>query len=285
MVSRREFLQRLGGTLPLLAAGPARAFALDPIPARRLARIGLELYAVRDAMRRDPERTLAAVRAMGYTDVELLWSFGNFGRSPRQVLASLRETGLRAPSAHIAPETLLAGWPRALEMAVLLRHEYLIVPSLPEETRQSLDAWRRWADRFNRAGEEARKLDLWLAFHNEPSHQAPIDGMIPYDVFIERTEPRYVRLQLDVGNMVMGGGDPEAYIRRHASRYASYHLKDVAADGTRDTELGKGRIDFRRLLASIPDVHRALCFVEQEGAEDAMASARANHEYLKQLDF
>ena len=54
-------------------------------------------------MRRDPERTLAAVRAMGYTDVELLWSFGNFGRTPAQVRAALDKEGLRAPSAHISP--------------------------------------------------------------------------------------------------------------------------------------------------------------------------------------
>ncbi|HSA55051.1 MAG TPA: sugar phosphate isomerase/epimerase [Gemmatimonadaceae bacterium] len=285
MVPRREFLRRLGGALPVLAAGGAGVVAWHPAPARRLTRIGLQLYAVRDAMRRDPEGTLAAVRGMGYADVELLWTFGNFGRAPRQVLAALRDTGLRAPSAHIAPETLLAGWSRSLEIAVMLRHEYLIVPSLPEETRQSLDAWRLWADRFNRAGEAARKVDVWLAFHNEPSHQAPIDGVVPYDLFIERTQSRYVKLQLDVGNMVMGGGDPEAYVRQHASRYASYHLKDVARDGMRDTALGTGRIDFRRLLASIPDVHRARCFVEQEGAEDSMASARANYAYLSRLEF
>ena len=128
-------------------------------------------------------------------------------------------------------------------------------------------------------------MDISLAFHNEPSHQTRIDGVVPYDLFIERTEPRHVRLQLDVGNMVMGGGDPAAYIRKHASRYVSYHLKDVIADGTRDTELGAGRLDFRRLLASIPNVERALCFVEQEGAEDPMASARANYEYLRRLEF
>lgn len=285
MIGRRECVRRLAGALAGLAAGPARVAAMAAAPARRLTRIGLELYAVRDAMRRDPERTLAAVRAMGYTDVELLWTFGNFGRTPQQVLASLRETGLRAPSAHIAPETLLAGWGRALETAVLLRHEVLIVPSLPAETQQSLDEWRRWADRFNRAGEEARRLDVWLAFHNEPSHQTPIGGIVPYDLFVERTEPRYVRLQLDVGNLVMGGGDPAACIRKHGSRYLSYHLKDVAPDGTRDTELGTGRLDFRRLLASIPNLERALCFVEQEGAEDALASARRNYEYLKGLEF
>jgi sugar phosphate isomerase/epimerase len=60
----------------------------------------LELYSVRDAMRRDPERTMTAVRAMGYTDVELLWSFGNFGRTPQQVRDALTNSGLRATSAH-----------------------------------------------------------------------------------------------------------------------------------------------------------------------------------------
>ena len=43
--------------------------------ASRLARIGLELYSVRDAMQRDPDRTLAQVHAIGYDDVALLWSF------------------------------------------------------------------------------------------------------------------------------------------------------------------------------------------------------------------
>ena len=59
-------------------------------------------------MQADPERTLAAVRAIGYSDVELLWSRQNFGRTPQQVRASLDHEGLRAPSAHIAPEIIIA---------------------------------------------------------------------------------------------------------------------------------------------------------------------------------
>src|SRR2546422_9863893 len=100
----------------------------SPLTASRVPRIGLELYSVRDAMRRDPEATLAAVRAIGYDDVELLWSFGNFGRTPQQVRASLDKEGLRAPSAHIAPTDLLNDWPGKLETAKLLGHAYLIVP-------------------------------------------------------------------------------------------------------------------------------------------------------------
>src|SRR5437870_8112113 len=86
-------------------------------------------------MHRDPERTIAAVRAMGYTDVELLWSFGNFGRTTEQVRAALDREGLRAPSAHISAITLFVGWQRSLDIAHRLGHEYLIVPRDRKSTR------------------------------------------------------------------------------------------------------------------------------------------------------
>lgn len=252
---------------------------------RRVKRIGLELYSVRVAMRADPERTLAAVRAMGYDDVELLWSFGNFGRTTAQVRASLASTGLRAPSAHIAPEILLNDWNASLDIAHQLGHEYLIVPSLPAETNDSIDAWKRWADHFNTAGAAARKAGIWLAFHNEPSHSKAIGGVVPYDVFLERTDPSLVRLQLDVGNMRMGGGDPLRYLASHGDRYWSFHIKDVVADGSRDTDLGAGSVDVRGILSRVHDLDHKPCYVEQEGAADPMGSARRDYEYLRALRF
>jgi sugar phosphate isomerase/epimerase len=236
-------------------------------------------------MRKDPERTLAAVRAIGYTDVELLWSWGNFGRTPQQVRDTLAHEGLRAPSAHISPATILVGWERSLDTAKLLGHEYLIVPSLEADLGLTLDDWREWADRFNAAGAEARKAGIWLAFHNESDHMKPIDGKIPYDVFVERTDPSVVRLQLDTGNMLQGGGDPMEYLAKHRNRYWSFHLKDVVADKSTDTELGTGVFDFKRFLAAIPDIARKPCHVEQENGRDELASARADFEYLRTLEF
>src|SRR5213082_3931388 len=95
MTRRRDFVKTLGAAA-LGSALPARAPTPRPRAPRTLGRIGLELYSVRDAMHKDPERTLAAVRAMGYTDVELLLSFGNFGRTTEQVRAALDREGLRA---------------------------------------------------------------------------------------------------------------------------------------------------------------------------------------------
>ena len=278
-MKRRTFVQALG-----TAAAGALVAPRDLLAAKRLNRVGLELYSVRHAMHDDPDRTMAAVRAAGYDDVELLWSMGNFGRTPQQVLATLTSEGLRAPSAHISPDILTNNWDKHLDDAHLLGMTYLIVPSLPESAR-TIDDWKRWADTFNTAGAAARKAHLWLAFHNEPDHMKPIDGQIPYDVFIKRLDSKAVRLQLDVGNMVMGGGDPMAYLRKHTDRYWSFHLKDVVPDKSADTELGTGTVNLKKLLAAVPNLSAKPCYVEQEGPKDELASAKQNCDYLKKLRF
>ncbi len=279
-MKRRNFVELTGAAATGILLAPRGALTTGG-----LDRIGLELYAVRQAMSADPERTLAAVRAMGYAEVELLWSFGNFGRTPQQVRQTLDHEGLKAPSAHMSAAAILVGWERSLEMAKLLGHEYLIVPTFTADTQRTLDDWREWADRFNAAGAAARRAGLWLAFHNEPEHMKPIEGGVPYDVFVERVDPLAVRLQLDVGNMIMGGADPMRYLERWRDRYWSFHLKDVVADRSSDTELGRGTFDFRRFLAAVPALEQKFCYVEQEGAKDELASARHNCEYLRQLTF
>lgn len=289
-MKRRMFLATVGALSAGAALGLPRAArgltsSANPNGRGKLARVGLELYAVRKAMRADPERTLAAVRRAGYSDVELLWSFQNFGRTTQEVRASLANEGLKAPSAHISPTTLTTDWQRSLDTAKQLGHEYLIVPDLPAASEATLDGWRSWADRFNTAGASARKAGIWLAFHNEPNHMKPIDGQVPYDLFVSLLDPAVVRLQFDCGNLTMGGADAITYLTRYRDRYWSFHLKDVLADRSSDTELGKGNVNFAALLAMVPELDHKPCYVEQENPADEMASATANAAYLKRLEF
>jgi len=282
-MQRREFMQTLGaaaaGTFLIRPDVRANAFATA-----KLERIGLELYTVRKEMAKDPEGTLAAVAMMGYTDVELLWSFDNFGRTPEQVAATLKKLGLRAPSAHVDPALLQGDLAPSLEKAKLLGQQYIIVPSLPD-TVHTRDDWLAWADRFNQAGAKAREAGIWIAFHNEPDHMKPIGGVVPYDAFVKRLDPKAVRLQLDVGNMVMGGGDPMKYLATYRDRYWSFHLKDVKTDRSGDTELGTGVVDLKAILAAVPELDQKPCFVEQEGPPDALVAARTDFEYLHKLEF
>src|SRR2546423_5037332 len=129
-MKRRDFLHTVGA----VTAGGMVARAPFGFT-KRLDRIGLETYSCRHGMAQDPERTLAAIRAIGYTDVELLWSFNLFGRTPQQVAATLKNDGLRAPSAHMSGETIFVGWERRLQKANMLGHQYLFVPDFEDWTK------------------------------------------------------------------------------------------------------------------------------------------------------
>jgi len=274
----------MAATAAATAAGcalPARYSA----GSRHLKRVSLELYSVRAEMKKDPEGTLAQLGAMGYDDVELLWTFGNFGRTDEQVKAALANAGLKAPSAHIDPSLLTGDWQQSVERAVKLGQQYLIVPSLTSADEKSLDAWKRWADIFNTAGATARKGGIWLGFHNEPNHSKPIDGVVPIELFLQRTDPAYVRLQLDTGNMRLGGADPLPFLKKHADRAWSFHLKDVVADNSRDCDLGTGTVDFAAILGLVKDIDQKVCVVEQESSPAPLESARRNQKYLRGLAF
>ena len=285
-MDRRNFIT----TVSLAAAaqvGCATVGRTGMTQSRRLGRVGLQLYSLRDDARRDLERTLADIAAAGYRDVEMLGSFKNFDTAPARVRQMLDRNGLRAPSTHVSGSAL-DDLERQLDDAQTLGHQYLIVASLPIQGTPTLDDYRRWADRLNEAGRRARSRNVWVGFHNHAGDFTLVDGMVPYDLLIERTDASLVRMQLDTGNIAMAGRDPLDYMKRFGARYWSFHIKDVPRLGaTSDTDLGKGVIDFRRLLASIDDIDRKLLFVEQETYPSGtpLESVRRGYAYLSALEF
>src|SRR5688572_2908532 len=275
---RRSFLASLGLT--------ALAPRLGHGSKRRLQRVGIQLYSLRDDARRDLERTLAAIAAIGYKDIELLGSMNNFGMPPARLRTILDRNGLRAPSTHVSGNAL-ADFDRQLDDASTLGHRYVIVASLPISGPRTVDDYRRWADRLNESGKRARERDLWIGFHNHANDLAPIGGVVPYDVLLERTDPAIVRMQLDTGNLAMASRDPHEYMKRFGSRYWLFHIKDVPRLGaTHDAELGTGAIDFARLLASIDRIDDKHLFVEQETYPGTpLESVRRDYEYIAKLEF
>jgi sugar phosphate isomerase/epimerase len=77
------------------------------------------------------------------------------------------------------------------------------------------------------------------------------------------------------------------YMKRYGDRYWLFHIKDAPQIGAKtDTELGKGVIDFRRLLASIDRIDEKFLYVEQETYPGApLDSARRDFAYLSHLQF
>jgi len=187
----------------------------------------------------------------------------------------------------MSAETIFVGWERSLEKAKILGHQYLFVPDFENWTKQTLDDWREWADRFNAAGAVARKAGIWLGFHNEPYHQTPIDGQFLRCV---HQPPRSLRHSTPARRRqhARRGGDPMQYLQKYPDRFWSFHLKDAKPDRSGDAGLGKGFFDFKKFLAAVPALDQKPAHVEQETATDAagdLADARSNFEYLHSLEF
>jgi len=283
-MDRRDFVTTLGSAVALSQLGCAKGTTMNATGTPQLRRVGIQLYTLRDDARRDLEGTLANIAQIGYKDVELLSSMNNFNMPPATLRKVLDRLGLRAPSTHIGLENL-DHLTQQLDDAETLGHKYIILASLPGNS--TLDDYRRSADRLNEAGRITRERKIWIAFHDEAQDFVAQNGTVPYEVLVERTDPSLVRLQLDTGNLAVGGRDPMEYMKKYGDRYWLFHIKDAPSIGAKtDTELGKGVIDFRRLLASIDHIDDKFLYVEQETYPGApLDSARRDFAYISQLQF
>src|SRR5437773_6631510 len=109
---RREFLAAAGSVCGVLK-GSALA-TRRPARARQLGTIGIQLYTVRDDLRRDPEGTLVKIAAIGYKEVE----FAGYPMSSVKALRALLDRlGLSAPSGHVDVRAMREDWTRTLEAA------------------------------------------------------------------------------------------------------------------------------------------------------------------------
>lgn len=250
---------------------------------RRLDRVGIQLYTVRQQMRADMPATLAAIAAMGFREVEFA---GYFGRTSAQVRELLTANGLSSPSTHVGynAET----WDRALDDAAEKGHEYITVPSLPSVPRQTVDDWRRIAELFTHAAERAATRGLKFAYHNHDAEFRRIGDAVPFDILLDHSDPKVVSFQMDIFWLVKGGGDPLQYIRRHPDRFVMFHVKDSGGPPAHNqVDVGAGTIDFAGIYAQDAALQRVVrhSFVEHDQPADPMLFAKSAFMYLSAMEY
>lgn len=236
-------------------------------------------------MQRDMAGTFRRLAEIGYREVEFA---GYFGRQPAQIRADLQSAGLTGVSTHDEIDTVRKRWDQALDAASELGLRYVTINWLPAETRRTLDDWRRIADDFNAAGEQARARGLRLGYHNYDVSLQPIDGVVPLDLLLEHVSPDNMDFQMDVYWLVVGGGDPLSYVRRHPTRFTMLHVKDSAGPPRHaQTDVGAGTIDFRSILALDASQRGTIrhVFVEHDDPPDPFAFAQRSFDYLSRLEY
>jgi sugar phosphate isomerase/epimerase len=279
-MDRRTFLQTAGAAAAgVVALGPLSACARAPMT-RFSDRLGVQLYTVRDVLPDDFAGVLREIRRIGYEEVQFA---GYHGRSPSEVRGILDDAGLSAPAAHVGLGAIRDDLDAQLEAAAVVGHDYLVVPWLPVEERDSLDRYRRLAAEFNEVGERTRAAGIKLAYHNHDYVFETFGGQVPgYDVLIQETDPELVAMEMDLFWTVHGGADPIDYFERYPGRFHLVHVKDRTAGGEM-VDVGAGDIDFARIFAHAELAGIRHAFVEHDNPADSLASIRASYQHLAGL--
>src|ERR1700722_8852143 len=188
----RKMITRRGAMTGLLATslGPA---VLGMRDARRI-NAGLELYSLRDDMKRDVPGTLKRVRQMGFDHVE---APGLYGLSAASFRRALDDAGLKA-TAFVAPydqlKNDLAGVQANLKT---LGARWALLP------------WINHGDKFERADAEraAKDMNSWskalnaagyrFAYHVHGYEFQPSDEGTLLDLMAQTTDTETVKFQLD----------------------------------------------------------------------------------------
>ncbi len=282
-MDRRTFLSTVGAAAVIPSV--ASVTRTNPLPSLRdhIDRIGLQLYTVRGQMEHSVEKTLHEVAEVGYQEVEFA---GYFGRPALAVRQLLDRNGLKSPSAHVGMEKLKSGWYRTLNDASEMGQKWLVIASLPEEDRNSIDALKRTAESLNRAASDAKTFKIKVGYHNHDIELQEVEGRRMLDVLLEETDPELVDFEMDLFWITKGGGDPLDYFARYPGRFKLVHVKDAGpAPALEMTEVGKGTIDWARIFAQHEQAGIKHYFVEHDHPEDPMASIATSYRYLKNLEF
>jgi sugar phosphate isomerase/epimerase len=262
-----------GSTAGGTAAASASTFPLNDV--------GLQLYTVRTLAEKNLEQTLQQVAAAGYRLVE---THTNYGKSPTELRALLDKNGLRSPSGHYGLAEITEAPDKTIATAKALGQEYVVLNWLDPEHR-SAEFYRGFPALLNKFGAQAKAAGLGFAHHNHDFEFDKMGGPTPViETVIANTDPALVSFEVDLYWVYKAGSDPQAFVEQHRGRVSMVHIKDsTAAPQKAMADVGKGVIDFGKVLAAAKKANVRYAYVERDDTTDPIATIRVSHDHLATL--
>ena len=226
---------------------------------------GIQLYSIRDDMKKDPLGTLKQLAAMGYKHVEHANYVDRkfYGHSAKDFKKVLGDLGMKMPSGHTvlnkqhwdaSKKDLTDVWKYTVEDAATVGQEFVISPWLDASLRKNLSDLKQFMDVFNKSGELCKKHGMKFGYHNHDfEFSEKLDGTSVYDHILQNTDPAVVIQQLDIGNLYNGGAVAIDVLKKNPNRFVSLHVKDEikATSGHEQYEstiIGKGIVNVKEVL-------------------------------------
>ncbi len=150
------------------------------------------------------------------------------------------------------------------------------------------DDYKQLGKALTELGKRTADLGIPLGYHNHMGSLSERPEEV--DQVMSASDPRYVKLELDIAHYFQGGGDPVKAIEKFSDRLLFLHIKDVervSKSVYRFVELGHGLVDVPAVFESLTKINfRGWAVVELDevppNAHSPKEAAAANKEYLQE---
>jgi sugar phosphate isomerase/epimerase len=233
------------------------------------ARVGVQLYTVREQCERDLEGTLDTIGELGYDGVEL---YGLHGRQANELRRLLEQRGLAIAGRHAGLDLLeerlgeLAAEQRALGCDRLA----LSWIDPPEDAADADEATRR----IEAIAVRATAAGLRFGFHNHWGELARLDDGSTLLERLFAIPSELLWLELDLGWAWEAGAEPLELLERARGRSPLVHVKDLRARGTREhCPVGEGGVGYAEIVPKAVELGVEWLIVEQDELDRPAAEA------------
>lgn len=290
-MNRRDFIAATG-----LAATAGLLTSFDMHLPKPKFKMGLQLFTIRDAMAKDVKGTLQKAAALGYQDLETYGfdpdNVSYYGIKAKDFGMLLQELKLTTSSGHydlfkylnVSDAALLKYVDKCIEGALATQQKYITWPWLDPNDR-NIESFQRLADRLNIIGTHVNKAGLGFAYHNHDFEFVDHEGKTGYQIIMEETDADVVKLQMDLYWVARASGQPPSYyFNKQPGRFVMWHIKDMDKVNKDYTELGRGSIDYTKILPDYKLAGLEYYFLEQGGnfrTNNSMDSITESAAYFK----
>ncbi len=294
MLSRRSFLVSAGAGI---AAGSVMSCAWanhhESVP------LGIQLWTVKSEAEKDLEGTLRKVYAAGFREIEFA---GYYGKDPAELGKMMRGMGFSLVSTHAGAWDIANNGAKIIADARTLGLKYIVCSSpgvtpekekLPwEEKMKAVDLtdWKWNADLFNKFGKQVADAGMAFGYHNHSAEFKKVGGTTGFDYLFANTDPKLVKIELDVGWVAVAQQDPVAILNKHKDRVIALHVKDVGKRTSQDKDppsvaLGEGTVDWKAVIGTARKNGTKAYFYEQEEpfTRPILDSVKISGDYLSKL--
>jgi len=271
LVNRRDFMTWGAAAGAIALARPSSLFAQD----KKHIPVGLQLYSVRDVLKKDFEGTLAKVAEMGFEGVEFAGDFGKYGKDPEGLRKILDGLKLKAAGTHTGAGNLAGD--KLKETAAFYKTlgcTLLIVPGDGRYTKSD-QSNKEYCEFMNKTADALKAEGLFTGHHNHTGEFAieKDSGKSYFDLFAERTSKDVV-IQQDMGHTMAANIDPTAIVKKYPGRIKTTHIKNRPAKSTgKKPFVGEDNFDWKAYVTACYEVGGTEWFtLEQEEYPDGKTS-------------